>query len=150
MSQWAKDNYDLSLSALRFAPPTDQLYKPPKSAHLLVAQESDPTGQGTWTAVLAPDSAQLDEGMREISSREAWEKMSGRIAIYSGETDVMGSVPVSWFRFMPTQDLSFSNARLITANWLSDNIMSYALLLAAGSVLLGLATGGLLSLLGRR
>ncbi len=150
LSGWAKDNYDLSLSALRFAPPTDELYKPPKSAHLIVAQESDPTGQGTWTAVLAPDSTQLDEGMREISSRAEWEKMSGRIAVYSGAEDDMGSVPVSWFRFMPTQDLSFSNARLITANWLSDNIMSYALLLAAGSVLLGLATGGLLSLLGRR
>lgn len=150
LSSWAKDNYDLSLSALRFAPPTDELYKPPKSAHLLVAQESDPTGQGTWTAVLAPDSTQLDEGMREVSSREEWEKMSGRIAIYSGAEEEMGNVPVSWFRFMPTQQLSFSNARLITANWLSDNIMSYALLLAAGSVLLGLATGGLLSLLGRR
>lgn len=150
LSGWAKDNYDLSLSALRFAPPTDELYKPPKTAHLLVAQESDPTGQGTWTAVLAPDSAQLNEGMKEISTREEWEKMSGRIAIYSGAEEEMGSVPVSWFRFMPTQELSFANARLITANWLSDNIMSYALLLAAGSVLLGLATGGLLSLLGRR
>lgn len=150
LSGWAKDNYDLSLSALRFAPPTDELYKPPKTAHLLVAQESDPTGQGTWTAVLAPDSAQLNEGMQEISTREEWEKMSGRIAIYSGAEEDMGSVPVSWFRFMPTQELSFANARLITANWLSDNIMSYALLLAAGSVLLGLATGGLLSLLGRR
>ncbi|TNM66123.1 cellulose biosynthesis cyclic di-GMP-binding regulatory protein BcsB [Aliirhizobium smilacinae] len=150
LSNWAKDNYDLSLSALRFAPPTDELYKPPKSAHLLVAQESDPTGQGTWTAVLAPDSTQLNESMREIASREEWEKMSGRIAIYSGAEDEIGSVPVSWFRFMPTQSLSFSNARLITANWLSDNIMSYALLLAAGSVLLGLATGGLLNLLGRR
>lgn len=150
LSEWAKDNYDLSLSALRFAPPTDELYKPPKSAHLLVAQESDPTGQGTWTAVLAPDSAQLNDSMQQISAREEWEKMSGRIAVYSGAEEDMGSVPVSWFRFMPTQELSFSNARLITANWLSDNIMSYALLLAAGSVLLGLATGGLLSLLGRR
>jgi len=150
LSEWAKDNYDLSLSALRFAPPTDELYKPPKSAHLIVAQESDPTGQGTWTAVLAPDATQLNEGMHEISARKEWEKMSGRIAVYSGAEDEMGSVPVSWFRFMPTQNLSFSNARLITANWLSDNIMSYALLLAAGSVLLGLATGGLLSLLGRR
>ncbi|MBW9090111.1 cellulose biosynthesis cyclic di-GMP-binding regulatory protein BcsB [Rhizobium wenxiniae] len=150
LSGWAKDNYDLSLSALRFAPPTDELYKPPKTAHLLVAQESDPTGQGTWTAVLAPDSAQLNDGMKDISTREEWEKMSGRIAIYSGAEEEMGSVPVSWFRFMPTQELSFANARLITANWLSDNIMSYALLLAAGSVLLGLATGGLLSLLGRR
>ena len=150
VSDWAKENYDLSLSTLRFAPATDELYKPPKSAHLIVAQESDPTGQGTWTAVLAPDSTQLDESMREISAREEWEKLGGRIAIYSGADEEIGTVPVSWFRFMPTQDISFSNARLITANWLSDNIMSYALLLAAGSVLLGLATGGLLNLLGRR
>ncbi len=150
VSDWAKENFDLSLSALRFAPATDQLYKPPRSAHLLIAQESDPTGLGTWTAVLAPDSNELAESMQAVSSREEWEKLGGRISIYSGPDVEMGTVPVSWFRFMPTQDLSFANARLIAANWLSDNIMSYALLLAAGSVLLGLATGGLLSLLGRR
>ncbi|AYC99623.1 cellulose biosynthesis cyclic di-GMP-binding regulatory protein BcsB [Neorhizobium sp. NCHU2750] len=150
ISAWAKQNYDLSLSTMRFAPATDQLYKPPKSAQLIVAQESDPTGQGTWTAVLAPDAAELDDSMRQVSPRQQWEKLGGRIAIYSGPDEETGSVPVSWFRFMPTHDLTFSNARLIAANWLSDNIMSYALLLAAGSLLLGLATGGLLSLLGRR
>jgi hypothetical protein len=150
ISDWAKENYDLSLSALRFAPATDQLYKPPRSAQLIVAQESDPTGLGTWTAVLAPDAAELDSSMQQVSSREEWEKIGGRIAIYSGPDKEMGRVPVSWFRFMPTTDIGFGNARLIAANWLSDNIMSYALLLAAGSLLLGLATGGLLSLLGRR
>jgi hypothetical protein len=150
ISNWAKENYDLSLATLRFAPATDELYKPPRSAQLIMAQESDPTGLGTWTAVLAPDATQLDESMQQISSREEWQKLGGRIAIYSGPDKEMGRVPVSWFRFMPTTDISFSNARLIAANWLSDNIMSYALLLAAGSLLLGLATGGLLSLLGRR
>lgn len=150
ISDWAKENYDLSLSTLRFAPATDELYKPPRSAQLIMAQESDPTGLGTWTAVLAPDASELDESMQQVSSRRDWEQLGGRIAIYSGPKDEIGKLPVSWFRFMPTQDLSFSNARLIAANWLSDNIMSYALLLAAGSLLLGLATGGLLSLLGRR
>lgn len=150
VSLWAKENFDLSLSALRFAPATDELYTPPRSAHFLMAQESDPTGLGTWTAALAPDSRELAESMQEISAQEAWEKLGGRISIYSGPEKEIVTVPVSWFRFLPTQELSLANARLIAANWLSDNIMSYALLLAAGSVLLGLATGGLLSLLGRR
>jgi cellulose synthase operon protein B len=150
MSDWAKDNFDLSLSTLRFAPGSDELYRPSKSAHLLVAQESDPSGLGTWTALLAPDSAHLDESMRAISVREEWEKLSGRISVYSGPDEEMETLPISWFRFMPTQNITFGNARLIAANWLSENIMSYALLLAAGSILLGLATAGLLTLLGRR
>jgi hypothetical protein len=150
LSDWAKEDFDLSFSALRFAPGSDEIYSPPRSAQLLVAQESDPTGVATWTAVLAPDGQTLDTSMRAISPQSEWEKLSGRISIYSGPEKEVETVPVAWFRFMPTQDLSFSNARLIAANWLSDNIMSYALLLAAGSVLLGLATGGLLSLLGRK
>ena len=38
----------------------------------------------------------------------------------------------------------------IAANWLSTNILSYALLFAAFTVLMGLATAALLSNLGRR
>jgi cellulose synthase operon protein B len=150
VSDWAKENFDLSLSTLRFAPTAEDAYKPPRSARLLVAQESDPTNTGTWTAVLAPDSATLEQGMRDVSARQEWEKLHGSISIYSGPQQEMGSLPVNWFRFMPTHEITLGNARLIAANWLSDNIMSYALLLVAGSILLGLATGGLLSLLGRR
>jgi len=149
LGAWAKDNFDLSLAMLRFAPSTDELYKPPQTAKLIIAQESDPTQLGTWTAIISPDSASLAEGMRAFSAREEWDKLKGRIMVYEGDDKEPHDVPVSWFRFMPTQPFSPGNARLIAANWLSDNIMSYALLLAAGGVLLGLATGGLLSLLGR-
>lgn len=149
LGDWAKDNFDLSMAMLRFAPATDELYKPPQTAKLIIAQESDPTELGTWTAIISPDSASLAEGMQAFSAREEWDRLKGRIMVYEGDGKELHDVPVSWFRFMPTQPFSPGNARLIAANWLSDNIMSYALLLAAGGVLLGLATGGLLSLLGR-
>jgi hypothetical protein len=134
---------------LRFAPATDETYKPPKSAQMIIAQESDPTELGTWTAIISPDGDALQQGMEAFSSRQSWEGLKGRITVYSGAEAEPETVPVSWFRFMPIQTISFSNARLIAANWLSDNIMSYGLLLAAVAVLLGLATGGLLSRLGR-
>ncbi|KAB1127083.1 cellulose biosynthesis cyclic di-GMP-binding regulatory protein BcsB [Neorhizobium galegae] len=149
LGDWAKENFDLSMAMLRFAPASDELYKPPQTAKLIIAQESDPTELGTWTAIISPDSASLAEGMQAFSAREEWDRLKGRIMIYEGADKEPHDVPVSWFRFMPTQPFSPGNARLIAANWLSDNIMSYALLLAAGGVLLGLATGGLLSLLGR-
>jgi hypothetical protein len=149
VSDWAKRNFDLSSTMLRFAPASDALYKPPATAEMLIAQESDPTQAGTWTAVIAPDSEALQTGMEAFSTRDAWSKLEGRVAVYSGPATETTIVPVSWFRFMPTQSLSLSNARLIAANWLSDNIMSYGLLLVAGAILLGLATAGLLSMLGR-
>ncbi|UIK06054.1 cellulose biosynthesis cyclic di-GMP-binding regulatory protein BcsB [Neorhizobium galegae] len=149
LGDWAKENFDLSMAMLRFAPATDELYKPPQTAKLIIAQESDPTELGTWTAIISPDSASLAEGMQAFSAREEWDRLKGRIIVYESGDKEPHDVPVSWFRFMPTQPFSPGNARLIAANWLSDNIMSYALLLAAGGVLLGLATGGLLSLLGR-
>ncbi|MBW6420687.1 cellulose biosynthesis cyclic di-GMP-binding regulatory protein BcsB [Rhizobium sp. XQZ8] len=148
LSEWAKDNFDLSFGMLRFAPATDNLYKPDQTAKMLIAQESDPTQLGTWTAIVSPDGSALKDGMQALAPREEWNKLRGRIIVYDGKEDLT-EIPVSRFRFLPTQPFSLENVRLIAANWLSDNIMSYALLLAAGGVLLGLATGGLLSLLGR-
>jgi hypothetical protein len=149
LADWAKENFDLSVAMLRFAPATDETYKPPQTAKMIFAQESDPTQLGTWTAIVAPDNGMLAKSMEAFSTRQAWDTLKGRITIYSGADAETDTVPVSWFRFVPPQTLSFTNARLIAANWLSDNIMSYALLLAAGAVLLGLATSGLLSRLGR-
>ncbi|MFB9950127.1 cellulose biosynthesis cyclic di-GMP-binding regulatory protein BcsB [Rhizobium puerariae] len=149
LSDWAKDNFDLSLGMLRFAPATEELYRPPRTAELIIAQQSDPTEVGTWTAVISPDAASLAKGMRTFAAHAEWDRLKGRIMVYEGDGKEPSDVPVNRFRFVPTQPFSLENARLIAANWLSDNIMSYALLLAAGGILLGLATGGLLSLLGR-
>jgi hypothetical protein len=43
-----------------------------------------------------------------------------------------------------------ANARLIAANWLSENILAFSLLLFAACLLLGLATALFLSRLGRK
>jgi hypothetical protein len=149
LADWAKRNFDLSIAMLRFAPATDEMYRPPRSAQLIIAQESDPTELGTWTAIISPDADTLRKGMEAFSTRQTWDMLKGRLTVYNGPEAEVDTVPVSWFRFMPNQDISVTNARLIAANWLSDNIMSYGLLLAAGAVLLGLATGGLLSRIGR-
>ncbi|WP_164901780.1 cellulose biosynthesis cyclic di-GMP-binding regulatory protein BcsB [Neorhizobium lilium] len=149
LADWAKENFDLSATMLRFAPATNEMYKPPSTAKMIVAQESDPTGLGTWTAIISPSGDALAEGMEQFAMQDNWDALKGRIAIYGGADVPVDTVAVSWFRFLPTQSLSFTNARLIAANWLSDNIMSYSLLLAASAVLVGLATTGLLSRIGR-
>jgi len=85
-----------------------------------------------------------------MTQQDRWSKLDGHISIYKGGTDEIQEVPVGKFTFVPTQPLSFSNMRLIIANWLSGNILSFSLLLIVLSALLGIATSRLLSNLGRR
>ncbi|KQQ38232.1 hypothetical protein ASG19_03985 [Rhizobium sp. Leaf306] len=150
VADWAKRNFDLSAPMLRFAPAGDAIYVPPKTAGMIIAQENDPTQTGTWTAVIGATGDELSAGMEAFSAREAWNQLDGRVSVHDvSEADPV-IVPVNWFHFTPTANFSLSNARLIATNWLSDNIMSYGLLLVASAILVGLATGGLLTRLGRK
>jgi hypothetical protein len=88
--------------------------------------------------------------MQALSGQANWSQLDGRISTYEGGTKTVQTVPVNSFQFIPTQAGSFSNYRLIAANWLSTNILSYAVLLAVLAVVLGLATATMLSNLGRR
>lgn len=150
IATWAKQNFDLSANMLRFAPATDEMYSPPQNAKLIVAQDSNPAENGTWTALISPDENDLVDGMDDLSGGKRWSDLAGRISVYTDPGKPLDTVPVSWFHFMPSTGFSVSNARLIAANWLSDNIMSYGLLLGSSTLLLGLATSGLLSRLGRK
>ena len=58
--------------------------------------------------------------------------------------------PISDYRFVQTQPLSLRNMRLVAANWMSANILQYALLMLACCMFLGVATYLLLNRLGRR
>ena len=49
-----------------------------------------------------------------------------------------------------TQGVSLENARLIAANWLSINILPYALALVLLCIVLGISTSALLARMGRR
>jgi len=116
----------------------------------MVAQGANPSGSGTWTIVTAPSSGDLRMGLTALAMQQNWPELAGRITTYTAATNKIETVPVARFDFVSTQDFSLSNYRLIAANWLSTNILSYALLFAAFTVLMGLATAALLSNLGRR
>lgn len=148
--EWMRRNFDISFSSLRFAPSAEATFTPSSAATLMVAQGASPGGGGTWTIVTAPTSGDLRSGLTELSSETNWPEMSGRITTYAAGTKKIETVPVTRFNFVPSQGFSLFNYRLIAANWLSTNILSYALLLAAFTVLMGLATAALLSNLGRR
>jgi hypothetical protein len=58
--------------------------------------------------------------------------------------------PINDFRFVQTLPPSLTNLRLVAANWMSANILQYALLMLVCCVFLGAATYLLLNRLGRR
>jgi hypothetical protein len=146
---WMRRNFDISFSSLRFAPSAEATFTPPNAATLMLAQGASPNGGGTWTLVTAPSSEDLKNDIAALSAQRNWPQIAGHITTYASATKKIASVPVTRFDFIPSQSASFANYRLIAANWLSTNILSYAVLLAASSVILGLATAALLSNLGR-
>jgi hypothetical protein len=150
LEEWMRRNFDISLGSLRFAPSTGEMFTPSNIQTLMIAQGASPDGGGTWTLVTAPTSTDLRAGLSAISREANWPQIAGRITTYSSGTKKIQTVPVTRFDFVPSQAPSLSNYRLIAANWLSTNILSYAMLFASSSVILGFATAGLLSNLGRR
>jgi hypothetical protein len=147
---WMRRNFDISLSSLRFVPSAEEMFTPQNATTLMVAQGASPNGGGTWTLVTAPTSGDLRDGLAEMSTQASWPQITGHITTYAGGTNKIDTVPITRFDFMPSQSPSLSNYRLIAANWLSTNILSYAVLFVGSSILLGLATAALLSNLGRR
>ncbi|AUX80048.1 cellulose biosynthesis cyclic di-GMP-binding regulatory protein BcsB [Sinorhizobium fredii] len=147
---WLKENFDISLNSLRLIPEAEAPFVPPKAATLLVAQSANPAENATWTVVAAPSPALLREGVAAIADTSRWSEVSGHIAVYDPVDDKVSATPARRFRLIETQPPSFWNYRLIAANWLSTNILFYAVLLVSLAVVLGLATAVLLGKLGRR
>ncbi|PDT53108.1 MULTISPECIES: cellulose biosynthesis cyclic di-GMP-binding regulatory protein BcsB [Sinorhizobium] len=147
---WLKENFDISLNSLRLIPEAEAPFVPPKAATLLVAQSANPAENATWTVIAAPSPALLREGVAAIADTSRWSEVSGHIAVYDPVDDKVSATPARRFRLIETQPPSFWNYRLIAANWLSTNILFYAVLLVSLAVVLGLATAVLLGKLGRR
>lgn len=147
---WMKRTFNISMDSFRILPGKPADYTPQGSAGLLVAQQASPTAGGTWTVVTAPSASALRAGVRTLTQQRTWRQLGGHLAtVDSGDGKVV-TLPVTRFDFVQTQPFSFANYRLIAANWLSANALSYAVVLTLLSIVLGLATAGLLGSLGRR
>lgn len=150
LQDWIKQEFDISLSSLRILPEEQSAFAPPETATLLVAQGPNPTDDATWTLVAAPTAKLLNDGVSAVSDINQWQQIAGHISTYEPATNAIHVVPATKFEFAQTRPPSIGNYRLIIANWLSSNILFYAVLLVVLSVLLGLATASMLSRLGRR
>jgi cellulose synthase operon protein B len=147
---WLDTTFGVSLDTLRLRPKAAVEYAPGGDASLLVAQGLSPGGSATWTVVTAPSAAVLAEGTSDLVRQSNWKGLGGHITTYSAATERLGQVAVGDFRLANAEPASFSNYRLIAANWLSANVLGYSLALGGLAIALGLATAFLLSSLGRR
>lgn len=150
LEDWLNRTFNFSFSSLRLMPQFDKPFSPPGGTSLLLAQQASPDGEGTWTVATAPNAGLLQDGVEELARQTQWRQLSGRIAALDVISHKVTTEPVVRFGFMQTQPFSIANYRLIVANWLSANALGYSVALTLLSILLGLATAGLLGSLGRR
>ncbi|MBY3216789.1 cellulose biosynthesis cyclic di-GMP-binding regulatory protein BcsB [Rhizobium laguerreae] len=147
--EWVSRNFDISRSSLQFVPGAEEVFTPSNVDTILVAQGSSPAGAGAWTVVTAPSAKDLREGLEVLTAQLNWPQISGHITTYSSKTGKIETVPVTRFDFVPSTPWSIANYRLIAANWLSTNILSYAFLLVVFVLLIGVTTSSMLRRLGR-
>ncbi|WP_421399626.1 cellulose biosynthesis cyclic di-GMP-binding regulatory protein BcsB [Agrobacterium fabrum] len=147
--EWMKRNFDLSSDTLRFLPAAEQPYAPPGNVSFMLAQGLSPSGEGVWTLATAPTSAELLEGMQAMTRENRWRDVTGRVAAYDAAAEKIETVDVARPNLYATRAFSLSNWRLIAANWLSSNVLSYSLAFIGFVSLLGFATFVMLRMMGR-
>lgn len=148
--EWLKRNFDISADTLRFLPGAEQIYTPPPNVSFMLAQGMSPGGDGVWTIATAPTSADLQTGMAAMAQQDRWNAIAGRVATYDASADKVETVAAEQPSFIVTRPFSFSNWRLIAANWLSTNTLSYSLVFIGFLTLLGCVTFLMLRGMGRQ
>lgn len=148
ITNWIEATFNLSVARLSQDDRRDRPYEPPQRSTLLLAQ-GPADGSGTRTLVTARTEETLAEEIVRLTRPMVWSQLAGAAASLDPVEDRLDVEPIDRFTFVQTQPLSFSNLRLVAANWMSINILQYALLLVACCTFLGLSTYLLLSRLGR-
>jgi len=148
--EWMDRTFNVSTETFRLFRADEPAFAPGGNASLLVASNYSPSGTGSWTLISAPTVGALQEGMNELTSHKNWRQMAGHITTLNPATNGVSRIPTEEFEFIETVPFSLKNYRLIAANWLSSNALSYGLVLTVLSIALGLATAGLLGTFGRR
>jgi cellulose synthase operon protein B len=147
---WFARNFNLTSDSLRFLPSDDVDFAPSDTSSFMIAQGKIGAEKGIVTLVTAPTGNDLDLGMTSMAKEENWHRISGRISTLNTANNEIETVVPEHTELFATQPFSFSNWRLIAANWFSSNISLYAFVLAGFLVALGLVTNFLLGRLGRR
>jgi hypothetical protein len=146
---WTKRTFGISYSSLRIGEAEQTSFEPPPRTSVLLAQGLAPNGSSTWTLVSGRTAEGLAAGMDSFTAQEVWTRIAGQAVAYQAATGTLEQRDAAQYRFVITEPLGFSNFRMVAANWLSINILPYALILVFCGIVLGTATTFLLRRLGR-
>jgi hypothetical protein len=127
----------------------DPTYRPGTDTMLVLAQGEAPGG-GTWSVLTAPTPQLLQDGTSILVGQKVWAGIGGQLAARRTGSDTPFVVPAAVTVAVATQPWSFANARLVTANWMSGNVVAFSAALSMACLLLGIATRTMLKSLGRR
>ncbi|MFC5037387.1 cellulose biosynthesis cyclic di-GMP-binding regulatory protein BcsB [Tianweitania sediminis] len=150
LQEWLNRNFDITLESLRLTPRGADQFTPSAETSLLIAQRPAPDDEAVWTMVTAPTADALWEGAEGLAQTPQWNRVGGEMVLFNATEQSTSTHAVSTFNFRPTGPLTFANVRLVVANWLSGNVLSFAAALFVACMLLGVATLLLLQNLGRR
>jgi hypothetical protein len=146
---WLERTFDISFDSLRVGHVATTLYEPSGRVSLLIAQGNAALGPKLWTVLAARSPEALLGDTAHMTAPEIWSRIGGRVTSFLPATRTLQIQPVENIEFFPTQPLTLTNARLVAANWMSSNILVYAVGLALSCVLLGLGTFAWVRGLGR-
>jgi hypothetical protein len=146
--RWLERNFDLSFASLAIFAGPDAPFDPSDRATLVVVQSPKSAGR-PWTMVAGRNTDELVAGVEAITTASFWVGLNGRVAAYNQATGVTSVAPKAE-RYTFTSGISIDNIRLIAANWMSVNIVAYAIALVLLCCVLGICTSALLGRLGRR
>lgn len=150
IGDWFEDTFDLSSSSLRLFNPVTQAFDPGSNVSVFLAQQDSSGGTSPWTLLTARSPQAMQGGLARLTAPEVWSGVAGRVSGYEPGREALQIEPATDFHFVVTEGLGFSNARLILANWMSTNIVIYALSVLVFCIVLGAGTSELLGRIGRR
>lgn len=148
-SGWIKETFDLTADDL-LPSWKSTLYTPTSGASLILAQGVSPGGTGAWTVMTAGTPAMLSNAIAHLTRPELWSQVDGEITVFRMSSDTVKVIMPERTKFVPTRPAELFNLHRVAANWLSENLLAYALALFAVCILLGVSAYALLNQLGRR
>lgn len=148
--EWLREKLNIPAGALRLFPEAEAPFIPVEESDLAIVQGRGPGGNGIWTVVTAPTAQGLSLASGELVQQAVWETIWGRASAYTRSTREITGTEVLRPSFRETVAPSLDNYRLVAANWLSSNLVSYAIGLVLVACLLGIATAAILPFVGRK
>lgn len=141
---WVADQLNLAPENFWLFRRADGAYVPQSPNAAILSQVYQHEG-GVWTLLTIPNAQAFAGSTAHLVHSDTWQQVGGRItAVGAGDEAALVLQP-RHRTLVPTQAMSFINVRLIAANWLSTNVLGFALLLGIIAILLTAATSLLLA-----